>query len=186
MRCSIAVFTSILLAAAAWREANDLYLQLRVGLASGPLVGGVIGQRRMLFDVWGETVNTAARMESSGVPGRIHLAATTWAELGGGLVVERREIGGVEPRAAPAVAGDLVDDRLAALLVAAVNDDVSAERRDAARDLTAESVGRSGDQYDFALQRRSSGRRRLGSDKRRASRGGAGDDKQQDDPIQHV
>jgi adenylate cyclase len=91
-RAAVDLARSILRAAAAWREAHGLDLQLRVGLASGPVVGGVIGQRRMLFDVWGETVNTAARMESSGVPGRVHLAPTTWAAVGGALVVERREI----------------------------------------------------------------------------------------------
>ena len=52
-------------------------LELRVGIASGPVVGGVIGQRRILFDLWGDTVNTAARMQSAGVPGRVHLAPST-------------------------------------------------------------------------------------------------------------
>ena len=61
----------------AWRHATNEPLEVRVGLASGPLIGGVIGQRRMLFDVWGETVNTASRMESSGLPGRIQLAPST-------------------------------------------------------------------------------------------------------------
>lgn len=60
-----------------WRRANTLDLQVRIGIASGPVVGGVIGQRRIFFDLWGDTVNTAARMESSGVPGRIQLAAST-------------------------------------------------------------------------------------------------------------
>ena len=60
-----------------WRDATNEPLEVRVGLASGPLIGGVIGQRRMLFDVWGETVNTASRMESSGLPGRIQLAPST-------------------------------------------------------------------------------------------------------------
>jgi guanylate cyclase len=62
---------------AGWRAANNEPLELRVGLASGSVIGGVIGQRRMLFDVWGETVNTASRMESSGLPGRIQLAPST-------------------------------------------------------------------------------------------------------------
>jgi adenylate cyclase len=68
---------AVLAEVAAWRQANDVDLQVRVGLASGGVVGGVIGHRRILFDLWGDTVNTAARMESSGVPGRIHLAAST-------------------------------------------------------------------------------------------------------------
>jgi adenylate cyclase len=56
------------------------------------VVGGVIGQRRITFDLWGDTVNTAARMESSGVPGRIQLAASTRALLDDGLQVEERRI----------------------------------------------------------------------------------------------
>ena len=74
-----------------WRKANDLDLQVRVGLASGAVVGGVIGRRRIVFDLWGDAVNTAARMESSGVPGRIHLAAST-RELLGGDGFEEREV----------------------------------------------------------------------------------------------
>lgn len=56
-------------------------LELRIGLGSGSVVGGVIGQKRILFDLWGDTVNVASRMESSGVPGRIQLAPSTWALL---------------------------------------------------------------------------------------------------------
>jgi guanylate cyclase len=66
-------------------------LELRIGVASGPVVGGVIGRQRILFDLWGETVNTAARMQSSGVPGRIHLAPSTRDLLGSQCAVEERE-----------------------------------------------------------------------------------------------
>jgi adenylate cyclase len=59
------------------RRDTSVPLELRVGLASGPVVAGVIGRRRILFDIWGDTVNTASRMESSGVPGRIHVAEAT-------------------------------------------------------------------------------------------------------------
>jgi class 3 adenylate cyclase len=83
---------AILRAAERWRAANGLSLELRVGLASGPVIAGVIGQRRMLFDVWGDTVNTAARMESTGVPGRIHVAASTRAQLGGQHRFEPRQV----------------------------------------------------------------------------------------------
>ena len=82
----------ILQAASTWRSANDVDLQLRVGLSSGPLVGGVIGRRRLLFDVWGDTVNTAARMESSGVPGRVQVAPSTWNEVRTAYHFERREL----------------------------------------------------------------------------------------------
>jgi guanylate cyclase len=59
------------------RAQSGVPLELRVGLASGPVVGGVIGQRRILFDLWGDTVNTASRMQSSGIPGRIQVAPST-------------------------------------------------------------------------------------------------------------
>jgi len=83
---------ALLDATAAWREANGIDLEVRVGLASGPLIGGVIGRRRMLFDVWGDTVNMAARMESSGLPGRIQVAPATWAAVRDSYAFERREL----------------------------------------------------------------------------------------------
>jgi adenylate cyclase len=49
----------------------------RIGINSGPVVGGVIGTHKFQYDIWGDTVNTAARMESHGVPGRIHVSGAT-------------------------------------------------------------------------------------------------------------
>jgi adenylate cyclase len=83
---------AILAEASVWRSANDIDLQVRVGLASGEVVGGVIGRRRITFDLWGDTVNTAARMESSGVAGRIHLAASTRELLDGRYAFDERTI----------------------------------------------------------------------------------------------
>ena len=54
---------------------------IRIGLHTGPLVAGVIGQQRFLYDLWGDTVNTASRMESKGEPGRINISAATHARL---------------------------------------------------------------------------------------------------------
>jgi adenylate cyclase len=53
-------------------------LRLRIGIASGPAVAGVIGQRKFSFDLWGDAVNLASRMESTGVPGMIQIAESTW------------------------------------------------------------------------------------------------------------
>jgi guanylate cyclase len=79
-------------AVAEWRDSNGIDLHVRTGLASGPVVGGVIGRRRILFDLWGDTVNTAARMESSGLPDRIHLAASTRSRLAEDLGLEMRQV----------------------------------------------------------------------------------------------
>jgi adenylate cyclase len=59
------------------RRSTGTSIEVRIGVASGPVVGGVIGRQRLLFDLWGDTVNLAARMESSGIPGRIQIAAST-------------------------------------------------------------------------------------------------------------
>jgi class 3 adenylate cyclase len=69
-------------------------IQFRIGIASGPLVAGVIGERKFSFDLWGDTVNTAARMESSGVPGQIQVTDETCRLLAGRYPFQRRE--GVE------------------------------------------------------------------------------------------
>ena len=58
-------------------------LQLRIGISSGPVVAGVIGRRKFAYDLWGDTVNTASRMESHGYPGEIHVSASTKALLDG-------------------------------------------------------------------------------------------------------
>jgi class 3 adenylate cyclase len=55
--------------------------EVRVGIHFGPVVAGVIGCRHYLFDLWGDTVNTAARMESHGIPGSVVLSQTAWQEV---------------------------------------------------------------------------------------------------------
>jgi adenylate cyclase len=56
-------------------------LQMRVGVASGPVTAGIIGTHKFAYDLWGDTVNTASRMESSGLPGEIQLAPSTYELL---------------------------------------------------------------------------------------------------------
>ena len=64
-------------------------LEVRVGIASGPLVAGVIGRRRFSYDVWGDTVNTASRMASLAEPGGVVVTPGTAAGLPDGFRVER-------------------------------------------------------------------------------------------------
>ena len=66
------------------------WLDVRIGIDTGPVVAGVIGQRKFIYDLWGDTVNTASRMESHGVPGGIQVTARTAAALGPGFVVRPR------------------------------------------------------------------------------------------------
>jgi len=55
--------------------------QLRLGIHTGPLVAGVIGREKFAYDVWGDTVNTASRLESSGVAGRINISGATYEQV---------------------------------------------------------------------------------------------------------
>ena len=65
-------------------------LQLRIGLNSGPVVAGVIGSIKFIYDLWGDTVNLASRMESTGVPGAIQVSESVYRELNGEYKFEER------------------------------------------------------------------------------------------------
>ena len=67
-----------------------LCLDFRIGLNSGPVIGGVIGRDNFVFDIWGDSVNLASRMESTGVPGRIQVGPTTYGLLKERFVFEPR------------------------------------------------------------------------------------------------
>ena len=88
---------SMALLALAMREAmssqdtmGHLGLELRIGINSGPVVAGVIGRKRFLYDLWGDAVNMASRMESHGTPGRIQVTRATYELLRDEFVLERR------------------------------------------------------------------------------------------------
>jgi class 3 adenylate cyclase len=76
--------TDMLVESNRWQQANGLDLPIRIGIASGPVVGGVIGRQRILFDLWGDTVNTAARMQATGIPGRVQISESAWTRVSQG------------------------------------------------------------------------------------------------------
>jgi adenylate cyclase len=72
-------------------RAIDQKLLLRIGIhTGGPMVAGVLGTHKIAYDVWGDTVNTAKRMETYGLPGRVHISAETRQALGNAFRFEPR------------------------------------------------------------------------------------------------
>jgi adenylate cyclase len=73
------------------RAAAGFALDLRIGIATGPVVAGVIGRSKFAYDMWGDTVNMASRMESTGTAGAIQVSQTAYERVRGDFRFQRRE-----------------------------------------------------------------------------------------------
>ncbi len=58
-------------------EGKEIW-ELRIGIHTGPVIAGVVGKNKFAYDIWGDAVNTASRMESSGIPGQVNISGTTY------------------------------------------------------------------------------------------------------------
>ncbi|MBK9700503.1 MAG: hypothetical protein IPO79_10485 [Flavobacteriales bacterium] len=58
-----------------------LFFEMRLGLHTGPVIAGIVGVKKFAYDIWGDTVNTASRMESSGAPGRVNISQATYERV---------------------------------------------------------------------------------------------------------
>ena len=60
---------------------NEMHLEVRIGIGTGPVVAGVVGKKKFIYDLWGDTVNIASRITSEGVPGMVQVDETTYRRL---------------------------------------------------------------------------------------------------------
>lgn len=69
---------------------NGKNVQFRIGINSGPVIGGVIGRKKFVYDIWGDPVNVASRMESQGVAGKIQITRGTYERIKSDFICQKR------------------------------------------------------------------------------------------------
>lgn len=69
---------------------NGKNIEFRIGINSGPVIGGVIGRKKFVYDIWGDPVNVASRMESQGVAGKIQITCSTYERIKSDFICQKR------------------------------------------------------------------------------------------------
>jgi class 3 adenylate cyclase len=76
----------------AFNKEHGMELDMRIGINSGPVVAGVIGHSKFSYDLWGNTVNTASRMESTCLPGKVQVSPSTYEQIKGHFDVQENQM----------------------------------------------------------------------------------------------
>ena len=81
---------AMLVATRDFNRENEMNFSLRIGINTGPVTAGIIGKKKFAYDLWGDTVNVASRMETHGLPGKIHITENTYQMINGKYEVIKR------------------------------------------------------------------------------------------------
>ncbi|WP_411894246.1 adenylate/guanylate cyclase domain-containing protein [Winogradskyella sp. A2] len=80
------------------KEQNEIFFEMRLGIHTGPVVAGIVGLRKFQYDIWGDTVNTAARMESSGEIGKVNISESTYNHIKSDILFSFKSRGKIQAK----------------------------------------------------------------------------------------